>query len=110
MTMRNRCKQVAGILALGAAAFVAGPGCGSGPGMLRGGRAVATPAPGTANPYTAMRPVYTSRRGPTYARPVYLSGYGGYNYTRALGGPLVETAYDGRYDRDCPRFLSGRGR
>ena len=106
MPTRVRIRKVAGVLAMMAAV---GAGCAEGGGAFQRNRRVvgSAPAAGT-NPYTAMRPTYDSPRGRIFARPVYLSGYGGYNYTRASSG-LTETAYDGRYYRKFPRIFSGQG-
>jgi len=109
MPTRERIRKVAGVLAMVAAAGTIGLGCAEGGGAFQRSRRIvgSDPAPG-GNPYTTMRPTYDSPRGRIFARPVYLSGYAGYNYSKASSG-LTETAYDGRYYRKFPRIFSGQG-
>ena len=110
MTTSVRFRKAAGVLAILAAAGSVGPGCAEGGGAFQRNRRVVGSAPaGGTNPYTAMRPTYDSPKGRIFARPVYLSGYGGYNYSRGTNG-LTETAYDGRYERNCPLYPGNLGR
>lgn len=108
MSMLDRRKRLAGMFASFLVVSAVGTGCANAGDHAR--RATAAPGvvTGGPKPYMTMRPIF----GWASPRPLYLSGYAGYNYSRMPGGP-VETAYDGRYERDFPPHLFGghrRGR
>ena len=102
MSKRGMGKRRLGALAMAVGLSALGSGCanagdqvrriGPPPGVVTGG----------PRPYQVMRPIF----GWASPRPLYLSGYAGYNYNRKPSVP-VETAYDGRYERECPPRLLG---
>ena len=106
MTSRGRIAGVAGIAVV---ACLLGAGC-AGEGGLRRFQPGAGSLPvGGTNPYVAMRPTYETPNGRRPSQPLYLAGYGGFNYTRTTTPAAVETAYDGRYYHSFFGRLFGGG-
>ena len=107
MTSRGRIAGVAGIAVV---ACLLGGGCaGEGGGLRRFKPGEGSLPVGGSNPYVAMRPTYETPNGRRTSRPVYLSGYGAYNYTRTTPPGAVATAYDGRYYQSFFRRHFGGG-
>ncbi len=104
MNSRGRCPKLV-MVAMAAGLFSVGCAGEGGLRRFQPGRG-SLPAGGT-NPYIAMRPTYETPNGRRASRPVYLAGYGGYNYSRANNPAVVETSYDGRYYRHAFQKLFG---